>query len=196
MESTLRLEPPIQRFERLMRSSYSKVYNLAYRLVGNPNDAEDLTQEAYYRAFRRFDTYDGTKPFENWIFRILGRLFLDLMRHRKRRVRTVSYDAPLPEENRENVYFEKPDESTNPEILLMQETLSDRLQDAMSKLTPEQQTIVILADVEGMPYKEIAEKIGAPVGTVRSRLHRSHKTLRKILSKMREDEPIFTCRAT
>ncbi|HWP30189.1 MAG TPA: sigma-70 family RNA polymerase sigma factor [Fimbriimonadales bacterium] len=166
-----------------MRSSYSKVYNLAYRLAGNPNDAEDLTQEAYYRAFRRFETYDGTKPFENWIFRILGRLFLDLMRYRKRRVKTVSYDAPLPEERQDNVYFEKPDESTNPETLFIKETLSDELQEAINKLTPEQQTVVILADVEGLQYKEIAERIGAPVGTVRSRLHRSHKTLRKMLSK-------------
>lgn len=189
MESTLRLEHPSQRFERLMRSTYSKVYSLAYRLAGNPSDAEDLTQEAYYRALRRFDTYDGTKPFENWIFKILSRLFLDLVRYRKRRVKTVSYNAPLPpvctgrQEQQDNVYFEKPDENTNPETQLMKETLSDGLQNALNGLTPEQQAIVFMADVEGMHYSEIAQHIGVPVGTVRSRLHRSHKMLRKILTE-------------
>jgi len=169
-----------------MRSTYSKVYKLAYRLAGNPSDAEDLTQEAYYRALRRFDTYDGTKPFENWIFRILGRLFLDLTRYRKRRPKTVSYDAPLPHEHLENVYFEKADENTNPETRLMQETLSDRLLDAISELAPEQQTVLLLAHVKEMQYGEIAERTGTPIGTVRSRLHRAHRTLRQKLSKERE----------
>ncbi|HWP30191.1 MAG TPA: sigma-70 family RNA polymerase sigma factor [Fimbriimonadales bacterium] len=179
------LEHTLERFERLMKKTYSKVYNFAYRLVRNSSDAEDLTQETYYRALRKFDTYDGSKSFENWIFKILGRLFLDLIRHRKRRVKTVSYDAPLPHEHDDIVYFEKPDDSTNPEAQLMKEELSDELERAIKNLTPEQQSIMRMADVEEIPYQEIAERLDAPIGTIRSRLHRTHKTLRKKLAKIR-----------
>src|SRR4051812_24216946 len=80
------------RFNDLMAESYKKVYNMAYRLSGNRNDAEDLSQEAFYRAYRSFGDYEGDRPFENWIFRIVTRLFLDLLRNRRRRVKTVSYD--------------------------------------------------------------------------------------------------------
>lgn len=176
-------ENTIDLFERLMEKSYPKVYQRAYRLVRNSSDAEDLTQETYYRALRKFDTYDGSKPFENWIFKILSRLFLDLVRYRKRRVKTVSYDAPLPQEHEDMVYFEKPDDSTNPETQFMKEELSDELESAIKKLTPKQQSLVLMADIEEIPYHEIAERFDAPIGTIRSRLHRAHRLLRQVLSK-------------
>src|SRR6185436_4152842 len=98
------------RFNELMQATYRKVYNMAFRLSGNRADAEDLTQEAYYRAYRSFDDYQGDKPFENWIFRIVSRLFLDLLRSRRRRIQAVSYDAPLPTGSLDDtVYFDMPD---------------------------------------------------------------------------------------
>src|SRR5436189_4834389 len=84
-----------KRFSNLMQETYRKVYNMAFRLAGNRTDAEDLTQEAFYRAYRSFGDYEGDRPFENWIFRIVTRLFLDLLRNRRRRVKVVSYDTPL-----------------------------------------------------------------------------------------------------
>ena len=78
------------RFNELMGETYKKVYNMAYRLSNSRADAEDLTQEAYFRAYRSFRDYEGDKPFENWIFRIVTRLFLDLLRSRRRRVRMCS----------------------------------------------------------------------------------------------------------
>src|SRR5437588_11321738 len=86
------------RFNDLMESTYKKVFNMAYRLAGNRPDAEDLTQEAFFRAYRSFHDYEGDRPFENWIFRIVTRLFLDLLRSPRRRVKAVSYDAPLRRE--------------------------------------------------------------------------------------------------
>ena len=71
------------RFNDLMEATYRKVYNMAYRLSGNRSDAEDLTQEAYFRAYRSFHDFEGDRPFENWIFRIVTRLFLDLVRSRR-----------------------------------------------------------------------------------------------------------------
>jgi RNA polymerase sigma-70 factor (ECF subfamily) len=176
-------------FEELMQRSYKKVYNLAYRLSGNPSDAEDLTQEAYYRALRSFDTYEGDKPFENWIFRIVSRLFLDLLRYRKRRVVTVSYDAPIPQDCDENLFFEKADETSNPEEQYMGEIVGEQIESALKALSPDQRLIVFLADVEGMPYRDIADIVGAPIGTIRSRLHRTHKSLRRALASWERSNP-------
>ena len=93
-----------------MERSYKKVFNLAYRLSGNRADAEDLTQEAFYRAFRRYESFEGDRPFENWIFRIVTRLYLDLKRARRRRVTTVSSDAPIrPDGSDDTVTFESAD---------------------------------------------------------------------------------------
>ncbi len=188
----LRNDGQQERFNLLMQSTYRKVYNMAFRLAGNRSDAEDLTQEAYYRAYRSFQDYEGDKPFENWIFRIVTRLFLDLLRNRRRRVQTVSYDAPLTTSNDDVVHFEVADSAPVADQILANQTLSEDMQVVMDSLSDEQRTLIILADVEGMPYKEISELLGKPVGTIRSRLHRTHKLMKhrlEALRGMREAKP-------
>jgi len=176
------------RFNELMEASYRKVYNMAYRLSGVRSDAEDLTQEAFFRAYRSFHEYEGDRPFENWIFRIVTRLFLDLLRTRRRRVKSVSYDTPLTNSSGdENLYFEMPDHSANPEQRIIENAFSEDLQKTLNSLSPEQRLLVTLADIEGVPYKEIAEILGKPVGTIRSRLHRTHKTIRARLESIRRE---------
>ncbi len=177
------------RFNDLMTQTYKKVFSLAYRLSGNRNDAEDLTQEAYYRAFRGFKEYEGDRPFENWIFRIVTRLFLDLMRSRRRRVQAVSYDAPVRTESDDSLSYEIPDQKASADGRMMTGAVSEDIEAALSRLKPEQRLLVMLADVEGMPYQEIADAIGVPVGTVRSRLHRAHKHLRSQLEASRGSGP-------
>lgn len=172
------------RFEDLMNRTQRQVYNMAYRLSGNAADAEDLTQEAYYRAFRSFDTYEGDKPFANWVLRIVTRLYLDLLRHRRRRVQTVSYDNPLHKESGEDdLFFEQGDHTDNPEAVLMDAMLGEELEAALRSLPAEQRLVVMLADVEGVPYNDIAELLDAPVGTIRSRLHRTHKLIKAHLER-------------
>ncbi|RYG29901.1 sigma-70 family RNA polymerase sigma factor [bacterium] len=177
------------RFNELMSESYRKVYNMAYRLAGNRTDAEDLTQEAFYRAYRSYSDYEGDRPFENWIFRIVTRLFLDLLRNRRRRVRAVSYDNPIGVAGGgdDNLYFDMPDHSPNPEQQMLEGTFSEDLQRAMNSLSPEQRLLVTLADIEGVPYKDIAEMLDKPVGTIRSRLHRTHKLIRSRLEQIRRE---------
>lgn len=177
------------RFNELMSDSYRKVYNMAYRLAGNRADAEDLTQEAFYRAYRSFDDYEGDRPFENWIFRIVTRLFLDLLRNRRRRIRAVSYDNPIGHGAGadDNLYFDMPDNSPSPEEQVMEGTFSEDLQRAMNSLSPEQRLLVTLADIEGVPYKDIADMLDKPVGTIRSRLHRTHKLIRSRLEQIRRE---------
>ena len=186
-EKIFRLEPHEEaRFNELLDETYKKVYNMAYRLAGSRTDAEDLTQEAFYRAYRSFRDYEGDRPFENWIFRIVTRLFLDLLRNRRRRVKAVSYDAPLQRDGGDdNLYFEMADDAPNAEQAIMNTALSEDMQNALDSLTPEQRTLVILADVENVPYKDIAEMLGKPVGTIRSRLHRTHKLIRHRLEQAR-----------
>src|SRR5687767_2400968 len=184
------------RFNELMEATYRKVYNMAYRLAGNRSDAEDLTQEAYYRAYRSFGDYEGDRPFENWIFRIVTRLFLDLLRNRRRRVKSVSYDTPLMSHGADdNLYFDMADERLNPEEEMLSGSFSEDLQKALSSLTPEQRLLVTLADIEGMPYKDIAEMMDKPVGTIRSRLHRTHKLIRTRLEQIRREAQPATGRS-
>lgn len=176
------------RFNELMQQTYRKVYNMAFRLAGNRPDAEDLTQDAFYRAYRSFGEYEGDRPFENWIFRIVTRLFLDLLRNRRRRVRAVSYDTPLVREGGdENLYFDMADDAPNPEQKVLESSFSEDLQRALNSLSPEQRLLVTLADVEGVPYKDIAEMMEKPVGTIRSRLHRTHKLIRSRLEQIKRE---------
>jgi RNA polymerase sigma-70 factor (ECF subfamily) len=175
------------RFNELMSQTYKKVYNMAYRLAGNRSDAEDLTQDAFYRAYRSFSDFEGDRPFENWIFRIVTRLFLDLLRNRRRRVRAVSYDSPLPHGGDENLFFDMPDDAPNPEESMLEGSFSEELQKALNTLSPSQRLLVTLADIEGVPYKDIADMLDKPVGTIRSRLHRTHKILRARLEQIRRE---------
>lgn len=184
-------EKDTTRFNELMNETYRKVYNMAYRLSGNRPDAEDLTQEAYYRAYRSFGDYEGDRPFENWIFRIVTRLYLDLLRNRRRRVQTVSYDNSIPSEvGGDSVHFEIADDKPSPEQQLIENAYSEPLQLALESLSPDQRELIELADVKQVPYNEIAEMLGAPVGTIRSRLHRTHKALRAKLEHARAEQAI------
>lgn len=190
MTSVLLTPHETARFNELMGQTYKKVYNLAYRLSGNRNDAEDLTQDAFYRAYRSFRDFEGDRPFENWIFRIVTRLFLDLMRSRRRRIQAVSYDAPIRADGADDtISLDIADAKAGPEAQFMSDAMSEGVEAALARLKPEHRTLVLLADVEGMPYQEIAETLGVPVGTVRSRLHRAHKQLRAFLEQRANVEP-------
>lgn len=169
-------------FRELMAQTYKKVYNLAYRLSGDRSDAEDLTQEAFFRAYRGFDGYQGDRPFENWIFRIVTRLFLDMKRARKRRVMTHSYDAPIMADGADDpVLAQAAADGPNPEEALVARHFSEEMEAALRQLKPDQRALIMLADVEQVPYEDIATMLGIPVGTVRSRLHRTHRRLQSLL---------------
>jgi len=150
-------------------------------MTGNRDDAEDLTQEAYLRAFRSFSTYNRKLPFEGWFFRILSNLFIDLMRRRPK-LKPLSLDQPVSEdESDDNLLLQIADETSNPEQTLMDQVLDERLHLALGSLPEVFRTAVLLCDVDGKSYEEIATIMNSSVGTVRSRIHRGRTTLRKLM---------------
>jgi len=149
-----------------------RVFRLAYRLTGNRHDAEDLTQEVFVRVFRSLSTYTpGT--FEGWLHRITTNLFLDQAR-RKQRLR---FDA-LSEERAARLTSA----SATPDAAYADRTFDDDVELALAALPPEFRAAVVLCDVEGLSYDEIAEIMGAKLGTVRSRIHRGRTMLRQALA--------------
>lgn len=189
-EEITRYGPEVNaRFDELSKATYRKVYNMAFRLAGNRSDAEDLTQEAFFRAYRSFRDYEGDRPFENWIFRIVSRLFLDLLRTRRRRVNSVSLDAPLANGvGDDNLMLEMADERPDPEQHLLDRSINEQLQQVLATLSPEQRMLITLADIQMVPYQEIADLVGKPVGTIRSRLHRTRMLIRKRLQALEAQE--------
>ena len=158
-------------WDELVRQHADRVYRLAYRLAGNQQDAEDLTQETFIRVFRSVQNYQpGT--FEGWLHRITTNLFLDMVRRRAR----IRMEA-LPED-----YDRVPADERNPEQIYHDARLAPDLQAALDSLPPEFRAAVVLCDVEGLSYEEIGATLGVKLGTVRSRIHRGRQALRDYLA--------------
>ncbi|MET8424088.1 MULTISPECIES: RNA polymerase sigma factor SigE [unclassified Nocardia] len=157
-------------WDELVREHADRVYRLAYRLTGDPQDAEDLTQETFIRVFRSLQNYQpGT--FEGWLHRITTNLFLDMVRRRNR----IRMEA-LPED-----YDRVPSEGPGPEQAYHDANLDPDLQSALDSLAPEFRAAVVLCDIEGLSYEEIGATLGVKLGTVRSRIHRGRQALREHL---------------
>lgn len=166
-------------FESLVRSSYRQAYALAMRLSGNVHEAEDLVQETFLRAYRFFHRYDDSMPFTSWLYRIMTNSHIDAVR-KKNRMKTFSLDAGT-QEGQSTV--DVPDENASPDRALLESAMDDHIQQGLRTMTPEFRTAVLLSDVEGMAYEEIAEVMNTSIGTVRSRIHRGRRQLRKYLQK-------------
>ena len=159
-------------WEEIVTQHSPRVYRLAYRLTGNPHDAEDLTHDVFIRVFRSLNSYTpGT--FEGWLHRITTNVFLDKMR-RKQRIR---FDA-LPEDAAGRMASREP----GPEQTYHDTHFDDDVQRALDALPPDFRAAVVLCDIEGLSYEEIATTLGIKLGTVRSRIHRGRALLREALA--------------
>lgn len=160
----------------LVAAHADSVYGLAYRLTGNKHDAEDLTQETFMRVFRSLKSYrPGT--FEGWLHRITTNLFLDMVRHRQ----VIRMEA-LPEN-----YDRVPGTLKTPEQAVDDATLDPDLEVALAELQPDYRAVVVLCDVVGLTYEEIASTLGIKMGTVRSRIHRARSSLRASLERLERE---------
>ncbi|MCW2855941.1 MAG: polymerase, sigma 29 subunit, SigE [Marmoricola sp.] len=159
-------------WDQIVEDHSARVYRLAYRLTGNPHDAEDLTQEVFVRVFRSLHTYTpGT--FEGWIHRITTNLFLDQARRKSK----IRFDS-LPEDADNRL----PSPVATPDVAYLNQMFDADIEAALAALPPDFRAAVVLCDVEGLTYEEIADVLDLKMGTVRSRIHRGRAMLRKALS--------------
>ncbi|MCB0721782.1 MAG: sigma-70 family RNA polymerase sigma factor [Ignavibacteriae bacterium] len=161
------------------------LHNYAYRMTGNQLDADDLVQETYLRAFRFFHKFEKGTNCKAWLFRIMKNLFINKYRKNQKEPGKVDYDDV------ENFFDSiKSDrvESTDLQEKLFSNLLDDDLVNALNSLPDDFKTVVILCDIEGLSYEEIAEFVQCPIGTVRSRLHRGRKLLQQKLLGYAKDK--------
>src|SRR5580765_928828 len=177
-EETAPWVPPT--WEEVVEQHSARVYRLAYRLTGNQHDAEDLTHDVFLRVFRSLSSYTpGT--FEGWLHRITTNVFLDKMR-RKQRIR---FDA-LSDEAAARLASREP----GPEQTVHDGMFDDDIQRALDALQPDFRAAVVLCDIEGLTYEEVAATLGVKLGTVRSRIHRGRAQLREALAHRAPSRPV------
>ena len=166
-------------FEELLLLHQKKVYNLCLRMSANPDDALDLSQEAFLRAWRSLGQYQFEASFSTWLFRLTSNICIDFLRRKKRRQETSlteSYD-----DSDEGAELSVPDAQPGPEQQAMTNETKIELARAMEQLSPEHREILQLRVIEDLQYEQIADILGVRVGTVKSRLARAHLSFRKIL---------------
>ncbi|HLJ62011.1 MAG TPA: sigma-70 family RNA polymerase sigma factor [bacterium] len=169
----------LARYDAIVQRYARHVYNVAYRMTGNEADARDLSQEAFLRVYRALRRVEPDAPLESWLYRIVSNLHIDLLRKRPRG-RVESLDAPV-ETPRGEFLREMPDPASSPEAIIEREQLDATIQRVLGTLSEDLRMVVVLSDVEGYSYEEIAMSLRVPLGTVKSRLHRARQILQQRL---------------
>lgn len=173
-----------QEFEREAVPHMDALYNFAIKMTGDSDDASDLIQETYLKAFRFWDKFEKGTNCKAWLFRIMKNTFINTYRKKSKEPDKVDYDAienfyeNIKPTNVDSAYLEKD---------IYDKLLDDELSSAISSLPEDFRTVVVLCDIEGYTYDEIADFVDVPVGTVRSRLHRARKMLFTKLHKYASD---------
>lgn len=167
-------------FEQLLLEHQKNVYNLCYRMAGNPDDAMDLSQETFLRAWRCLDQYQFASAFSTWLYRLCSNICIDFLRKRRRQ-QTV----PLTFEDAdgEEQTYAVPDAQPLPEEQVELKLTRETLQAAMAQLLPEHRAVLQLRVVNEMSYEQIADVLDIQIGTVKSRLSRARNQLKKILER-------------
>ncbi|HOJ77202.1 MAG TPA: sigma-70 family RNA polymerase sigma factor [Bacillota bacterium] len=159
--------------EQLLSNYEKAIYNLTFRYFGNHHDASDVGQEAMIRIFQKISDFNGKSSFKTWLYRVVTNLCLDELRHRKNK--STSLDEM------KEIGYEPTSGFANPEELAENAERNQMIQEILMQLSEEHRTILILKDIEGMEYLEIAQIIGCNMGTVKSRLNRAREAFRKKL---------------
>ena len=164
-------------FEKLVTAYEKNVYNLALRMVGDPEDAADMTQETFIKAYRALSSFRGYSKFSSWLYRIASNVCLDFLRSRSRHPQVSLSGA----DEDGQATFELPDMSQNPEEQLMKKLSMEAVRRGLEQLPEQQRQILVLRELGGLSYAELAQTLNLEEGTVKSRIFRARKRLCAIL---------------
>lgn len=174
-----------QAFDELVERYQTRVYNLAYRLLGDPDLANDIAQEAFVRVYRGLPSFHGGSALTTWIYRIVHNLCLDEMKRQRRRPQVVG-DPSDPDESGEPLLDRLPDQSAEPQSAMLTGEQRRIVREAILRLRPHHRDVLVLYDLQGFSYTEIAELLSTNVGTIKSRLNRARFALARELQEQRE----------
>lgn len=166
-------------FSQLVEANQNKIYTLALRMTGSPEDGADLAQEAFLRAWRSLPSFQGESNFSTWLYRLTSNLCIDFLRREKRR-RAVTAAVPLDGEE-DSPPTQVPDHRFTPESEWERKELRAALDRGLSKLSDGHRQVLVLRELEGLSYAEIAGRLELEEGTVKSRIARARMSLRNIL---------------
>ncbi|NJD03334.1 MAG: sigma-70 family RNA polymerase sigma factor [Ruminiclostridium sp.] len=171
-------------FEQLIESYQKKIFNMALRMLGNYDDAGDLTQEVLIRIYKSIRSFKEQSSFSTWIYRITTNVCLDEIRRRKNR-KVISLDEEIKLDDGDMKRQIESDEPS-PEETAEAEDLKKIVNDAIARLSEEHRIAIVLRDIQGLSYEEIAEVLKCPEGTVKSRINRARQALKNVLASKRE----------
>lgn len=161
-------------FDQLVARAYPLVFNTAYRILGDYDLASDATQTAFVRAYRSLRSFRRSSSFTTWLYRIVSNVCLDIVRRQKRQAQSLT----LQSEDEQFTEREIPDDRAQPEQTALETELQAAVHRALGQLTPEHRMVLVLYDLAGFSYEEIAAMLSLPLGTVKSRLNRARLALR------------------
>ena len=174
------LDGDVNAYEALVKEYEKNVYNLALRMTGNSEDAADMAQEAFIKAYNSLTAFRGDSKFSVWLYRIVSNVCLDFLRIRSRK-QTVSLSTE--NDDGEEVELDIADETHSPEQLLDRSLTRDAVRRGLAALPPDHREILLLREIQGLSYEEIADVLGLEAGTVKSRIFRARKKLCSFLIK-------------
>ena len=168
------LQGDVNAFEKLVTEYERAVYAIAQRMTGNAEDAADMTQETFIKAYNSLSSFRGDSKFSVWLYRIANNVCLDFLRSRSRKP-TVSLSTE--DDDGEETQLDIADESQSPELLLESALTRDAVRRGLDSLPPDYKQILLLREIQGLSYEEIAAALGIESGTVKSRIFRARKRL-------------------
>ena len=180
----------VERFQRDALPLLDSLYGAALRMTRNPADAEDLVQETMLRAYRAFDRFEPGTNLKAWLFRILTNAYINAYRKKQREPQKVSQDQVEDFDLYQELKDHDPEFSRTPETIVLDSLVESDILQAIEDLPEQFRLAVVLSDIEGFSYAEMAEIMDVPMGTVMSRLHRGRRALQKRLWELARERGI------
>lgn len=165
-------------FAQLMQASQARIYNLTLRMTGDPQDALDLSQEAFFNAWKGLKFFKGDSAFSTWVYRLANNVCIDHLRKRSRR---QNVNLPMPADPEDDSLPEVPDERYRPDTRLEQQETRRAVRAGLARLSDEHRQVLVMRELSGLSYQEIGDILDLEAGTVKSRIARARLALRKIL---------------